>query len=393
MCHMAHDFDRLIDRRRSDSTKWNYFDDDVLPLWTADMDFRVAEPIVDALRARVDHGIFGYAREPQALREVIAARMAERYGWAISPDWVVFQTGVLNGFRKVCEVAAGPGDGILIQPPVYPPIVGTPAANGSWHQESPLVRRSDGRYGIDFDGFEAAITPETRVFILCNPHNPVGRAFTPAELERLATICLRHDVLICSDEIHCDLVFSGSRHTPIASMAPEIARRSVTLMAPSKTYNIPGLHCSFAIVPDPALRARIAKPGSGDFADVNLMGLVATLAAYRDGQPWLDEVLPYLEGNRDFVVDFVRKEMPGVRVWAPEATYLAWLDCRDSGICGDPYEFFLEHGRVGLSGGPAFGTGGTGFVRVNFGCARATLAEALRRMQGALIGRAKHQEA
>jgi cystathionine beta-lyase len=382
---MRLDFDLPIDRKNSDSTKWNYFDADVLPLWTADMDFRVAEPIVAALRARVEHGVFGYARESEALREVIVARLESRYGWRVAPDAIVFQTGVLNGFRKVCQVVAGPADAILVQPPVYPPIATTPAANGSRHQESPLVRGADGRYEIDFDGFEGTITTDTRVFILCNPHNPVGRAFTRQELERLAEICLRRDVLICADEIHCDLLFSGVTHVPIASLSPEIARRSVTVMAPSKTFNIPGLHCSFAIVTDAALRAKIAKPGSADFADVNLMGFVASLAAYRDGQAWLDEALRYLESNRDFLVDFVRREMPGVRVWAPEATYLAWLDCRESGIPGDPFEFFLKRARVGLSGGPAFGTGGAGFVRVNFGCTRATLVAALTRMRDAIL--------
>lgn len=381
---MPYAFDAPIDRRNSDSTKWHYFPPDVLPLWTADMDFRVADGIVDALRARVEHGVFGYGGEPMALREVLAARMGERYGWGVEPEAFVFQTGVLNGFHRVCAVTAGPADGILIQPPVYPPIVGTPAYNGSVHQESPLVRRGDGIYEIDFDGFEAAITPQTRVFILCNPHNPVGRAFSRDELERLAAICLRHDIVICSDEIHCDLLFPGVEHLPIASLSAEVAHRTVTLMAPSKTFNIPGLHCSFAVVPDPALRTRIGKAGSGDFADVNLLGLVATLAAYRDGEPWLREVLEYLTVNRAIVVDYLRREMPQLSVHAPEATYLAWIDCRGAGIPGSPYQFFLDRARVGLSDGATFGTGGEGFVRLNFGCPRSTLLEALTRMRDAL---------
>jgi cysteine-S-conjugate beta-lyase len=381
---MHDQFDRLIDRRRSDSTKWRHFEADVLPLWTADMDFRVAEPIIGALRARVEHGVFGYCVEPPELREVLVARMAARYGWRIVPEDIVFQTGVLAGFQHVCRVAAASADGVLVQPPVYPPIFGAPAHNGSIHQEAPLLRRADGRYEIDDEAFEASITGDTRVFILCNPHNPVGRAFRRDELIRLAEICLRRNVLICSDEIHCDLVFPTAGHTPIASLDAEVARRTVTLMAPSKTFNIPGLRCSFAIVPDPALRRHIAVAGSADFAEVNNLGLVATLAAYRDGQEWLDRVLPYLETNRDVVIDFVRREMPGVRAWSPEATYLAWLDCRDSGIHGSPYQFFLDRARVGLSDGPAFGTGGDGFVRLNFACPRATLMEALTRMKAAL---------
>jgi cystathionine beta-lyase len=376
--------DDPVNRRDSDSTKWHYFEEDVLPLWTADMDFRVAEPVIEALRARVDHGVFGYGGEPQELRDVLAARMAERYGWRIAPDDIVFQTGVLNGFMQVCHLVAGPSDAVLIQPPVYPPIAGAARANGSVHQEAPLVCGPGGRYEIDLDAFEAAITPQTRVFILCNPHNPVGRVFTPAELGRLADICARHNVLICSDEIHCDLIYPGHTHTPIASLAPEVAARTVTLMAPSKTFNVPGLHCSFAVVPDPALRARMTKPAARDFAGVNLLGFTATLAAYRYGQPWLDEVLAYLETNRQMVVDYVSRELPGVRVTAPEGTYLAWLDCRESAIPADPFAFFLTHARVGLSDGPSFGTGGQRFVRLNFGCPRSTLMEALTRMAAAL---------
>ena len=222
------------------------------------------------------------------------------------------------------------------------------------------------------------------MFILCSPHNPVGRVYTRRELERLAEICLRHDVLICADEIHCDLLSPGFTHTPIASLAPEIGRRTVTLMAPSKTFNVPGLRFSFAVVPDAALRRQLTRPDVADFSEVNNFGLVAAIAAYRDGQPWLDELLGYLAGNRAAVVDFVRRELPRITIVAPEATYLAWLDCRNSGIPGSAYRFFRERARVALSNGEAFGTGGEGFVRLNFGCPRATLMEALGRMKAAL---------
>ena len=379
---MPYSFDQPIDRRHSDSTKWHVYGPDVLPLWTADMDFRVAEPVVDALRARVEHGVFGYCYEPRELREVIVSRLARLYGWQIEPDAIVFQTGVLVGFQHVCRVAATPQDGVIVQPPVYPPIFGAPKHNGSIHQEAPLVMQADGRWEIDFDAFEAAITSRTRVFILCNPHNPVGRVFSPADLERLAASCLRHDILICSDEIHCDLLFDGRRHVPIASLDHEVARRSVTLMAPSKTFNIPGLRCSFAIIPDPALRRHFGD--DHDFSEVNNMGLAATLAAYRDGQEWLDQVLDYLQANRDFVVDYVRRELPGIKTVAPEATYLAWMDCRQSGITGSPQQFFLDRARVALHDGAWFGTRGNGFVRLNFGCPRSTLVEALGRMREAL---------
>ena len=379
---MRYNFDQPIDRLHSDSTKWHVYGPDVLPLWTADMDFRVAEPVVAALRARVEHGVFGYCYEPPELREVIVDRLARLYGWPVEPEAIVFQTGVLAGFMHVCRVAATPQDGVLVQPPVYPPIFGAPKLNGSIHQEAPLVMRPDGRWEIDFDALEAAATGRTRVFIFCHPHNPVGRVFSRPDLERLAALCLRRDILICSDEIHCDLLFDGRRHVPIASLGAEVARRSVTLMAPSKTFNVPGLRCSFAIVPDAELRRRFA--GDADFSEINNMGLAAALAAYRDGQDWLGQALAYLQANRDFVADYVRRELPGVAMVAPEATYLAWMDCRQSGIAGSPQQFFLERARVALHDGAWFGTRGEGFVRLNFGCPRATLAEALARMRGAL---------
>jgi len=382
---MRYSFDQPIDRRHSDSTKWRVYGADVLPLWTADMDFRVPEPVVDALRARVEHGVFGYCFEPPELREVIVERLARLYGWRVEPGAVVFQTGVLAGFQHVCRVAATPQDGVLVQPPVYPPIFGAPRHNGSIHQEAPLVMRPDGRWEIDFEAFDAAVTDRTRVFILCNPHNPVGRVFSRADLERLAAICLRRNILICSDEIHCDLVFEGRHHVPIASLDPEVAGRSVTLIAPSKTFNVPGLRCSFAIIPDPALRRHFA--GESDFSEINNMGLAAALAAYRDGQEWLDQVLAYLQANRDCVMDFVRTELPGIEMTAPEATYLAWMDCRRSGITGSPQAFFLEHARVALHDGAWFGTRGEGFVRLNFGCPRSTLTEALGRMKESIVRR------
>jgi len=380
---MVYDFDQPVDRLHSDSTKWRVYAGDVLPLWTADMDFRVAEPILAALRERVEHGVFGYCVEPAELRDVVAQRLARLYDWRVDPDAILLQTGVLTGFLQVCRVAATADEGVLVQPPVYQPIFGAPAHNGSIHQDAPLVLQPDGAYEIDVDAFEAAITDRTRVFILCNPHNPVGRVFRRGELERLAAICVRRNVLICSDEIHCDLLFPGHRHIPIASLDAEIARRSVTLMAPSKTFNVPGLRCSFAIVPDAALRRRLAED-SRDFSEVNNMGLIAAVAAYRDGQEWLGQALDYLRANRDFLVDYVRRELPGIDVIAPEATYLAWMDCRRSGIPGSPQAFFLERARVALQDGAWFGTGGNGFVRLNFACPRATLVDALARMKRAL---------
>jgi cystathionine beta-lyase len=252
----------------------------------------------------------------------------------------------------------------------------------------PLVEGRE-RYEHDFDGFEQAIldtgTARVSLFLLCNPHNPVGRVFEKAELERLAEICLRNDVVICSDEIHCDLVFQGYPHVPIASLAPEIAAQTITLFAPSKTYNVAGLSCSVGVVQNPDLRARVQQAGAGLISHVNVLGFTAALAAYRDGQEWLDALLVYLEANRDYLLEYIGTHMPGVKCQKPEGTYLAWLDCREAGIPANPHEFFLEHAGVVLNDGATFGTGGEGFVRLNFGCPRATLTEALERMRAAIL--------
>ncbi len=381
---MTFKLDHIIDRRGSDSAKWGRYDEDVLPLWVADMDFAVPEPVIRALRERVEHGVFGYGLEPEELREVVVARLKRLYNWQVSPEAIVFMPGVVTGFNMACRAVTCPGDGVLVQTPVYFPILYAPGHAGLTCDEMELTWQPDGRYTIDYAAFEAAITDRTRIFILCNPHNPVGRVFRRDELERMADICLRHDVVICSDEIHCDLLFSESRHVPIASLAPEIAERTITLIAPSKTFNIAGLKCSVGIVENAELREKLRAARVGLVPGINIMGYAAALAAYRDGRPWLEKVLRYLEANRDFVVDWVNVELPGVTTVKPEGTYLAWLDCRQSGIPGNPHEFFLEKARVAVNDGAVFGKGGEGFVRLNFACPRSMLVEALGRMKDAL---------
>jgi cystathionine beta-lyase len=388
---LYYDFDQPIDRRGSDSLKWNAYSPEVLPMWVADMDFLSPPAVIRALCERVEHGIFGYplglGSRPDALtelRQVLVERMAERYHWSIQPEDIVFIPGVVTGFNLACHAFATPLQAILVQTPVYPPILTSACETGHISQEMELSRASDGSYTVDWEAFEASLTPQTRLFILCNPHNPVGKVFTRDELSRMAEICLRHSVIICSDEIHCDLIYSGYRHTPIASLDPEVAHHTITLMAPSKTYNIAGLQCSFAIIPNREMRKRYIKSHQGLVSWVNLMGLVAAKAAYQEGSEWLVQLLDYLEGNRHYLVEHVRQYMPGVQVWAPEGTYLAWLDCRQAGIEGNPYRFFLEKGRVALGDGETFGRGGEGFVRLNFGCRRLTLQEGLERMCAAL---------
>jgi cystathionine beta-lyase len=382
---MAYDFDQRVDRRHTESAKWRYYDEDVLPMWVADMDFVSPEPVIRALHERVEHGVFGYGMDPPELREVIVDRLQRLYGWQVSPEALVFLPGVVTGFNLVCHAVPSPGDGVLIQTPVYYPILHAPAGAGLSNDGMELTRQPDGRYEIDFDVFEKTITDRTRLFILCNPHNPVGRVFQREELERMAEICLRHNVVICSDEIHCDLVFPGSRHVPVASLAPEVADQTITLMAPSKTFNIPGLKCSVAIAQNPELRKKLKTTHTGLVHGINVMGYTAALAAYRDGQPWLDEVLRYLEANLDFLLQYVEAHLPGISMSKPEGTYLAWLNCREAGIPGNPHEFFLKRARVAVNDGAVFGQGGEGFVRLNFGCPRSLLTEALDKMKEALL--------
>ena len=255
---MHYDFDQPVDRTASDSAKWHHYDEDVLPMWVADMDFRSPEPVIQALHERVEHGIFGYGFEPPALRTAVVERLKRLYGWSVAPEAIVFMPGVVSAFNLACRAMTRPGEGVLVQTPVYPPILTAPGNQGLVREEMALTQQADGSYTIDMDAFEQAISGRTRVFLLCNPHNPVGRVFRRDELEGMAEICLRHRIMICSDEIHCDLLFPGHRHTPIASLDPAIADQTVTLMAPSKTYNIAGLDCSVAVVENADIQARAA---------------------------------------------------------------------------------------------------------------------------------------
>lgn len=377
------DFDRIVDRRQSDSVKWRHYGD-ALPLWVADMDFPAPPPVIEALRQRIDHGIFGYPYEPPALRAALVDWLARRFAWEVDPAALVYVPGVVGGFNIACRATCAPGQGVLVQTPVYPPMLDAAANHGLIRDEMLLTRGADGRYEIDFDAFEAAIGPHTRLFMLCNPQNPTGRAFTAAELTQMAEICLRHDLFICSDEIHADLVFSGQRHVPIATLEPEIAARTITLMAPSKTFNIPGLGFSLAIIEDRDLRAAFKAAQKDIVPHVNVLGYTGALAAYTAGEPWLEACLRYLEANRDALAAYVRDHLPGVEMAMPEATYLAWLDCRAAGLGETPGQFFLERAGVALNEGSMFGRGGAGFVRLNFGCPRATLMEALERMAAAV---------
>jgi len=386
---MSYDFDGAPSRQGTDSLKWQRYGD-ALPLWVADMDFPAPEPVLAALQERVAQGVFGYGAPPEALTETLCARMADLYQWAVTPEQIVYLPGLVCGLNGVCRAIGAPGDEVLVQTPVYPPFLAAPG-----HHERRLVtveltaELRDGRLYYTFDdaAFATAISARTRLFMLCHPHNPVGRVFNSTELDRLAGLCERYDLTVCSDEIHCDLLLDGRRHTPFATLGPEIAQRCITLMAPSKTFNLPGLGASFAIIQNPALKKRFKQALRGIVPDANILGLAAALAAYQHGGDWLRELLPYLAANRDDLADTVARSLPGVRATIPEATYLTWLDCREAGIPGNPHAFFLKQAGVALNDGAAFGPGGEGFVRLNFGCPRARLTEGLERMQAALLKR------
>lgn len=384
---MVYNFDEPVERRGSDSGKWHYFGADVLPMWVADMDFRSPAPIIKALHERVEHGVFGYGLDSPVLKTVLCERMQRLYNWTITPDDILFWPGLVSGLNVVSRAIGERGDGVLVNTPVYPPFLSSPTNQERTLNVAELEMQAKGQhlhYAFNDAAFEAAIEANTRLFLLCNPHNPVGRAFTRDELTRMADLCLRHNITICSDEIHSDLLLGGAQHIPMAALDPEIAEHTVTIMAPSKTYNLPGLGCSVAIIQNPALRRQVQKAANGIVPHVNVLGYVAAIAAYAECEDWLEQLRIYLTGNRDFLVKYVEEHMPTLRTTVPEATYLAWLDCQQAGIEGNAQKFFMEKAKVALNDGAVFGESGTGFVRLNFGCTRATLQEGLEKMRAAL---------
>ena len=370
------DFDRVIDRRHGDSLKWNkYAGRDVLPLWVADMDFAAPPAIIAALERRLTQGCFGYAEPWPALIDSVLGYLQREYAWRVEPEWLVWLPGLVCGINVACRAIDG---GVLTATPVYPPFLSAPRLCGRDLVQVPL-RLCDGHWGWDFAALEAAVTPATRLVLLCHPHNPVGRAWTAGELAEVAAFCKRHELFVCSDEIHCGLMLDADRrHQPLPLVDAETASRCITLMAPSKTYNIPGLGCAFAVISEPALRSRFRTAMRGIVPDVNVLGLAAAQAAYEDCEEWRQTLIAVLRGNRDRVQEVVGA-LPGLAMTRVEATYLAWIDARGLGLA-DPVQFFLDAG-VGLSDGSDFGM--PGWVRLNFGCPRATLDAALERMRAA----------
>jgi cystathionine beta-lyase len=375
------DFSTPVDRRGTGSLKWDkYRGTNIIPMWLADMDFPSPPAVVEALIQRVSHGVFGYTAAPEELVEVVCDRLYRQYQWETSPEWLVWLPGLVTGLNLACRSVGDDSDGVLTAVPVYPPFMSAPKQSRRKLVTVPLIQ-ADGRWEFDFERFERAITPRTKLFLLCNPHNPVGRLFTVTELETLAQICEKHRLVVCSDEIHCELVLDGHRrHVPTATIHPVLADRTITLMAPSKTFNLPGLGFSFAVIPNEGLRQSFQRAMAGIVPHVNALGYSAGTAAYRDCRDWHTALLDYLRGNRDMVEDAVSR-MPGLAMTHVEATYLAWLDVRGTGL-EDPVGFF-ESAGVGFFDGKHFG--GPGFLRLNFACPRSILIEALQKMQGAVL--------
>lgn len=378
--HPFFDFDTPIDRRHTASEKWDrYAGLDILPLWVADMDFRSPPAVIEALHRRVDHGVFGYTAPPQELVETIIVMLQREHGWLVEEEWLVWLPGLVCGLNVTCRTVGEQGDSVAIFTPVYPPFFSAPRNAGRETVSVPLVECA-GRWEMDLDALERAVTPRTRLLLLCSPHNPVGRVWNREEQLALLELAERHNLVICSDEIHAGLVLDDdTQHIPFAVLSPDAARRTITLHAPSKSYNIPGLGCSFAVIPDKGLRRSFRRAMTGIVPHVNLLGYTAALAAYRDGEAWRQALLNYLRGNRDLVAAAVAG-LPGLKTWPVEATYLAWIDARGVGVA-DPARFFEQAG-VGLSDGAPFGA--AGFVRLNFGCTRQLLNEALQRMKAAV---------
>jgi putative C-S lyase len=374
------DFDAPVDRAGTWSSRWErHAGRDVIPLWVADTDFRAPQCVLEAMAARLRHGVLGYTVPPPELREAIVERMRRLYRWRIEPDWIVFLPGVVPGLHLAARHLCPPDGHALVPTPVYHHFKRAVALAPRAHGDVPLVLHA-GRWVFDEERLAALVRPETRLLYLCNPQNPGGTIFTRAELERLAAFAARHDLAICSDEIHADLLLdAGKVHVPIASLAPEVSRRSVTLASPNKSFNIPGAGCAWAVIEDQALRRAFSTDHHATVHDPSVFGYVASLAAYREGDAWLAAQLGYLRANRDAAEQAIAA-MPGLSLAHVEATYLAWIDARGLGVA-DAHALFLAHG-VALSPGEQFGA--PGFVRLNFGTQRARLGAALARMASAV---------
>jgi cysteine-S-conjugate beta-lyase len=381
---MKYDFDRVIDRSNSYSIKyepsWRGKPDDVLPLWVADMDFAAPSCVQEALVNRAQHGIFGYSEPDAGYFDVIRKWFEERFGWTPERDWLTITPGVVNALYLAIRALTKLGDGIVIQQPVYYPFESGIKKTGRQLLINELAY-SGGRYGIDFDDFETKIK-QAKMFILCNPHNPVGRVWKPDELNRMGEICLRHGVVVIADEIHEDFIFQGNRHLVFAALNKEFANITVTCTSPSKTFNLAGLMSANIFISNKELREKFKEEYANcGLSQPGVMGLVACKAAYQDGAEWLEQLLDYLAGNMVFIKAYLSQHMPKIKLIEPEGTYLAWLDCNELGLSAQKLDEALTRGKLWLSSGLSFGKGGKGFERMNVACPRSVLHNALERLK------------
>jgi cystathionine beta-lyase len=388
---MAYNFEQTPKRRQPGVlNKWTWFPNEVLPMWIADMDFSAPAPILEALHNYVEHGDLGYSLPSQKLYETVAARLDKLYGWKVSPDMLVAVPGVNSGYNVAARTFCTSRKGYLIQTPVFNEFHQTRKKAGVPQVEAPLAKTIDGNriaYEVDFDSLRQA-AKKVNIFLLCNPHNPIGTVHTTADLKRMAEICIENDVLIVSDEIHSELLLENHTFQPIAALSREIQERSITLISASKAYNVPGLFSAFAVIPEKKLRDQFTETLGRMGLHLSAPGLVASQIAYSGRcDPWLRALRKYLTGNRDFLVEYVGKIMPGVRVTIPQATFLAWLDFTQLDFVDSPYQFFFEKAKVALSDGALFGQNGQGHVRLNFGTSRRILKQGMDRLNKALRSR------
>ncbi|MCL1912260.1 MAG: pyridoxal phosphate-dependent aminotransferase [Leptospirales bacterium] len=391
---MKYDFDKLNERKGTCSFKWDsleasYGDASLLPLWVADMDFQSPREVIDAVTERARHGIYGYSFIPDNYYSAAVNWIAKRHGWHIKPEWILHSPKVVTALNMAIQAFSESGDGVIIQQPVYHPFMNSITNNNRKILNNQLVF-SESKYTINFDDFEKkASLPNTKIFLLCSPHNPSGRVWTKDELAKMAGICLRHDVIIISDEIHSDLIFTGCRHIPIASILNEIAERTVSCYAPSKTFNLPGLESSFVVISSSELKNKMKQQFMRNSLSANIFGPLAHTAAYTHGEEWLSQVMEYIENNYNFTKSFFENELPSVRVIEPEATYLVWLDFRSYKLSAEALKQKLrKEARVALNEGDVFGSGGEGFARLNIACPRSILESGLKQIKSAFANNA-----
>ena len=378
---MKYDFDKTIDRRATNSYKWDSAPEGMLPMWVADMDFRTAPAIIDALQKRVAHGIFGYTRVPDAYYDAVTSWFSRRHGWDIDREWIIYTSGVVPAVSAVIKALTVPGDKVIVQTPVYNCFFSSIRNNGCEIVSNPLRRTAD-TYEMDFDALErCAADPRAKVMLLCNPHNPAGRVWTPDELTRLGNICLRNGVTVVADEIHCELVYQGFKYTPFASLSDAFLHRSVTCVSPSKAFNIAGLQIANIVAFDNDLRSRIDKAiNINEVCDVNPFGVAATIAAYNEGEEWLNQLVDYLHGNYEAMAEFCRRELPEFPITRLEGTYLVWMDCSSLGMPSDALEHaLLDDARLWLNAGTMYGAEGEGYMRWNIACPRSVMLDGLNR--------------